>query len=114
MDKLIVVILVLSLGACVKLEVKPQELVKDTVSTTKDAYDNYKLKKKGYVERNFEHSVQLEVDKDETDAALKCLDIVRKLAQESSDKKIKIISQSTKVSGENGNRRMQCKIKAFI
>lgn len=114
MDKLIAVLLVLSLGACVKLEVKPQELVKDTVITTKDAYDSYKLKKNGYVERDFEHSVQLDVDRGETDAALKCLAVVTKLAQESSDKKMRIISQSTEVSEEDGNRRMQCKIKAFI
>lgn len=114
MNKLVVAILALSLGACVKLEVKPVELVKDTVSTTKDAFDSYKLEKKGYVERDFEHSVQLETDKDETDAALKCLSVVRKLAQESSDKEMKIISQSTKVSGENGNRSIRCMIKAYI
>lgn len=110
----VAIMLVLVLGACVKLEVKPQEIVKDTVNTTKDAYESYRLEKSGYIERVFEHSIELRDDENEADAALKCLTVLRKVAEESSEGKTKILSQSTKISGEDSNRSMRCKLEAYI
>lgn len=114
MKRIITVLLALVLSACVKLEVKPQEIVKDTVNTTKDAYDSYKLERDGYVERSFDHSLELKEEAQEADIALQCLDVVRKVARESSDGKVKIVSQSTKVSGKKDSRRMNCKLEAYV
>ena len=112
---MVVLTTLFAVSGCLKVEVKPDEVIKDTVNTTKEAYDSYRMKKKGYVEREFLHRVTVEDGEAEGKAIVRCLKVAKTMAEEASDKKkIEIVSESSEALNLEGNKQVECKIKAFI
>lgn len=102
------------LSACVKVEVKPEKLVSETVSVTKEAYKAIKRKATGTQEREFTHRMPMRSDVDSHIQAQECITFVKRQAEDASERKAEILSESTEIiNGEHG-QTLTCVVRAVI
>lgn len=103
-----------SISACVKVQVKPKEIVSDTVSAGKSLYRTIKRKKDGTEERLYAHTLQIQPDQSDAQAGIDCLDYLREVAEAATDNKMEILNESTEVGENDDTRTMTCKINAVV
>lgn len=102
------------LSGCVRVEMKPEKLVSETVSATKDAYQAIKRKATGTQEREFIHRMPMRSDADSHAQVQECIKFVKRLAEDASERKTQILSESTEViNGERG-QTLTCAVRAII
>ncbi|MDN3640789.1 hypothetical protein QWY82_18465 [Simiduia curdlanivorans] len=104
----------LILSACVKLEIKPEHVVSDSVEAGKDLYQLIKHKKDGTEERKYSHTLMLEENQSEQQAGQACLSYVEALATSASKKKISIKQQETKTLKTEQGLSLSCSLHATI
>jgi len=112
--KIIVLCTLLPLVGCVKVQLKPQKLVNDTVTACKSLYETIKRKKDGTEERLYSHTVELKPDADQQEIATRCLTHLEAVAQSSTDNDVKILEQATEVLFLHSGERMKCTLLAVV
>ena len=96
------------LAGCVKLEVKPDHVVADTVDAGKSLYRTLRAKSNGEEERLYTHILPSEnVQEDKAQLAV-CFEQLDALAKTSARKVIKSYDQQTEVFTENEQRKFRC------
>ncbi|WP_390591500.1 hypothetical protein [Simiduia litorea] len=114
MKKCIILLSGLILSACVKLEIKPEHVVSDSVEAGKDLYQLIKHKKDGTEERKYSHSMMLEPGQSEQQAGQTCLHYVEAMATAASKKRISIKQQETKTLKTEQGLSLSCSLHATI
>ena len=112
--KCIILLSSLILSACVKLEIKPEHVVSDSVEAGKDLYQLIKHKTDGTEERKYSHTIPLEANQSEQQAGQACLNYVEALAQSASKKRISIKQQETKTMKTEQGLSLSCSLHATI
>ena len=98
------------LSSCVKLEVKPEGLISDTVEVGKNIYKSVKAHKDGLQEREFSHSIAIVGNEEQAQA--ECSEALYKKINGASKNKAQILSESTEIS--DAKNRLKCSAKAMI
>lgn len=102
------------ISGCLKVEVKPQELVTDTIDASKGAYNSFVKKREGYKKRTFSHTLHISENDDESEAARRCIYHLRTVAEESSSLDVEIISEATATTLLEQGKTISCTVDAFI
>ncbi len=102
------------LSGCVRVEVKPEKLVSETVSVTKEAYKAIKRKATGTQEREFTHRMPVRSDADSHVQAQECITFVKRQAEDASERKAEILSESTEIINGEYGQSLKCVIRAVI
>lgn len=102
------------ISGCLKVEVKPKELMTDTVDASKGAYNSFVKKREGYKKRSFSHTLHISENDDESEAAKRCINHLRSVAEESSSLDVEIISEATTMSPLDQGKIVSCTVDAFI
>lgn len=110
----VVVFCGITLASCVKLEIKPEKLISDTVRASQSVVETVKRKRQGATERDFQHTLPLRAGADEQDAGIECLAFATKLADAASAKPAEVISRSTEIVKEDEKSMLLCSIKAWV
>lgn len=101
-------------AGCVKVEVKPEEIVSDAVNASKSVYSSVQRKRDGLEERRFSHKMAIEANTTDPDTARNCLIYLRQLVNDSSENKAKILEESTELIKTDNGKTMVCHIRAAI
>ena len=108
MNKVILITLCMLMSACVKLEIKPKDIVSDSVAAGKDLYRTVKRKKNGTEEREYTHTIPVDAEKSDAEVALECLSYLKELAEAATENSAEIVKESTKVIEDEQTRSIQC------
>lgn len=117
MNKQIIFIIALSLfvlSGCVKIQFKPQELVSDTVSATKDLYETVKRKRDGTEERLYTHTVAISSDVSAEQATTECFAFINSALSEDDTKNPKLLEQGTEILDTESGQKLKCSILAVV
>lgn len=103
--------LFLALSGCVKYQLLPDDTIEDTFDSTKQLYDEHKLKRTGAKKR--EYAIELEAKpQDWTQSSKECFDLVNQRAAEQSSRPPAVVKESSKFDKTAGV--VQCQITAYI
>jgi len=102
------------LSGCVRVQIKPKEIVSDTVSAGKSLYQTIKHKRDGTEERLYSHSVPLEADSSLVDVAGSCLDFLKTTAEEATQNKPEFLEENTEIINLEDGRKLTCKLRAVV
>lgn len=101
-------------AGCVKIQLKPEKLVNDTVSAGKSLYETIKRKKDGTEERVYTHTVQLKSDVDQQELAMQCLTHLKAIAESSTENDMKVLEEGTEVLNMHSGEQMKCTLRAVV
>lgn len=114
MKNVLLVIFGLVLCSCVKVQVKPEKIVSDTVRAGKDIYDTVQRNREGKQERVLSHRVAVQ-NGDTASALTSCRKIVKQLAaQENEDSDMEILKESTEIVDEGSRSFASCEMVVLI
>ncbi len=102
-----------SLLGCVKLEIKPGDVVADTVDAGKDLYRTIQRKRSGEEERRYTHTVESLAVGGDTVNIRRCMTQIQEniatTGQISS-----VVSESSEVLNTEGVRKIQCEMVVLV
>lgn len=115
MEKLIfAAVLCSSLMGCIKLEIKPEGVVSETVDAGKALYQTLKRKRSGEEERVYTHMVFSKEAMQDSESFLKCRSQIEGNIALSATKLSKILSESSEVMEIEGDRKLKCTVVALV
>lgn len=116
MRGLVVVVLVACfLSGCVKVNLLPEDAVKNSFKAGKNLYDEAKLKRQGGKKRELSRQVMLEEYANRTDAEDECLQNLKsKIFSESTDKAPVIVSEKIIVVDGVANNTIECQVVGYV
>ena len=100
--------------ACVKFEIKPKDIVSDTVEAGKGLYRTIKHKKDGTEEREYSHTMPIGADKADTEVAAECLSYLNELAEAATENPVDIVKESTEAIEVEQTRSIKCTVIAVV
>ncbi|OUS28630.1 hypothetical protein A9Q99_11495 [Gammaproteobacteria bacterium 45_16_T64] len=112
MKKISLLLVAMSLTGCLKIQVKsPDNLVKDTVDASKDAYQSVSDKINGNKESTFSHQYFLVSNEEESAANGQCIEQVKLIAAQSLGTEKFDVRETKTSSGESNEQAyVNCKI----
>lgn len=106
--------LLVPLVSCVQVQIKPKEIVTDTVSAGKSLYQTIKHRRDGTEERLYAHSLPLSEGDDMVAVAKECQDFLKVTAENASEQEMEVLEESTEVAvGEVGSKLI-CRLRAVV
>lgn len=114
MKVLFVIALSFLIHGCVKFEIKPGDVVSDTVDAGKDLYTTIKRKRDGEEERSYSHSVASETQEGDTAKIASCKKQILSDIKVSSLVLEKILSEATEIDSSSGRRKVICKMVVVV
>lgn len=111
---LLSLLIVMSVSACVKLEIKPGSVVADTVDAGKNLYTSVKRNRNGEDQREYSHSLASKNPENDTANIQLCKNQIMENIAASSVSLKKILSESSGVEGTDGTRKVHCKMMVLV
>lgn len=99
---------------CVKIQIKPQDIVSDTVAASKDLYETIARKRDGKEERLYTHTVDIASAGSQDAASEQCSAFLKKAAAASSEKPISILEESTEILETENASKLKCSLRAIV
>ena len=99
---------------CIKIQVKPKDVVSDTVSAGKDLYTTIKRKKNGTEERVYTHTLAFAADSNEQALGTACLEHLTATVEDASDKEVQILEAGTEVIRLEDGNKMKCTMRVVL
>ena len=99
---------------CVSIDLKPKEIITETIAAGKGFYRTVKRKLNGTEERLYTHTVPLTVDAAESEVALACLSYLRGLADAAAKDEAEVLEESTEVLERDDGAAMRCSLRAVV
>ena len=101
-------------SGCISIDLKPKELITETIAAGKGFYRTVKRRLNGTEERLYTHTVPLPGDVAESEVALACLSYLRGLADAAADDEAEVLEESTEILDTKGARSMRCSLRAVV
>ena len=104
-----------SLGGCINIDLKPKEIIGETVEVGKSVYRTLKSKIDGTEERLYTHTVPIAGDVDEHDAGVSCLAYLRGIADAAAKRdEAEVLEESTELVRREEGPAMRCSLRAVV
>ena len=111
----IISILAVFISGCVKVNLLPEDAVKNSFKAGKNLYDESKLKRQGAKKRNYSKQVVVSEYSNREEAESSCLQLLNtKLNTESPNKEPVIVSEKVIVVDGINNKIIECQIVGFV
>ncbi|MFS1523864.1 hypothetical protein ACL7TT_07090 [Microbulbifer sp. 2304DJ12-6] len=115
MNKIFTIIaLAVATTSCMKLEVKPDGIIGDTVDAGKEAYKSIKRSRNGEEERNFSHKISYNSAISNAVNIANCKKEMMEVISVFELTVSKILTESSEIVGEDERRSVQCTVKAVV
>ncbi len=99
---------------CIKIQVKPKDVVSDTVSAGKDLYTTIKRKNNGTEERVYTHTLSFDADSTEQELGTACMDHLTATVENASEKDAQILEAGTEVIRLEDGNKMKCTMRVVL
>jgi hypothetical protein len=115
LKRLLLISLMLLSAGCVRVNLFPEDAVKNSIRASKDIYDESKLKKSGAVKKQYTKQVVVSDYSDRNTAEIACIaDLKNKIAGESIHKEPVVISEKIALITEGASQLVECQISGYI
>lgn len=102
-------------SGCVKLQILPDDTVKNTIRTTKNLYDEAKLKRSGGERRSYARQVRILEYATQVDAETGCVaGLLQKAAAESSNSRVEKVSETVSIPESGDSGVIACELIAYV
>ena len=110
----IIIVSALTMG-CVKVQLLPEDAVKNTWKAGKNMYDDRKLKKDGGEKRDYSSQVVISDYPSRADAEISCIaPLKERLKAESTEKEPVVTSEKAFIVDGLDNNVIECQVTGFV
>ena len=101
-------------SGCINIDLKPKELIGETVAVGKSAYRTLRRKLDGTEERLYTHTVPVEGEVNEHEAGIACLAYLHGIADAAAKREARVLEESTELLVREDGRAMRCSLRAEV
>ncbi|WP_075188390.1 hypothetical protein [Teredinibacter haidensis] len=106
---------VLLLAGCVKVNLLPEDAVKNSIKAGKNIYDESKLKHKGGKKREYSKQVLISDFPNREESEKECFDELKsKLSSESNSREAVIVSERAVIIDGVNNNVIECQLVGYV
>lgn len=114
-ERVATLLVCVAVAGCVKLQILPDGTVENTIKSTKDIYEESRLKRSGGEKRHYSRQVNASEYETQVDAEIDCIaGLLQKATGESASRAAEKVSETVSMSEMNELKVIDCQLVAYV